>query len=414
MLEISALRNPIQGYAWGSRRALAEFVGDAAPSPEPQAELWIGAHPSAPSELCVGGRWQPLDACIARDPERALGRRLVTRFGARLPFLMKVLAVEKPLSIQAHPDLETARRGFAREEERGIPIGAPHRVYRDESHKPELVCALRDFRALKGLRSGAEVLALAAELDAPLLDELLEPLRRDEGEAGMRELFSRLLRLSDQDRHRSVLELAEAAEARRGERRAFAWLAEIASVHPGDAGVLAALVLNDVLLEPGDALFLPARQLHCYLSGLAVELMANSDNVLRGGLTEKHVDAEALLSIVDFGPEPADPLAPLERGPGERRFETPAAEFELSELRVGPGVAFESRDGDRGAEILLCVEGSATIAARESADGVALERGGSVFAPACAGPYRVSGLARLYRARVPESGSSPRARRSST
>jgi mannose-6-phosphate isomerase len=394
MRRIALLENPIRDYAWGSRTAIAALLGEPAPSPGPQAELWIGAHPSAPSHVKVGGRRVSLADLVAEDPEAILGARVLARFGPRLPFLAKLLAAAEPLSLQAHPDAAQARAGFAREHALGIPPGSAKRCYPDASHKPELLCALEPFEALCGFRPPDAILALAERLGVPdLADFVRAALARTEPLAA---LLGGLLRLEPLRRGALIAEAAKAAPALADP--GLAWIPRLAQLHPGDAGALAPLFLEHVVLAPGEALFLPAGELHGYLGGFAVEVMASSDNVLRGGLTSKHVDVEELLRILRCEPRPARPLHPEPDETGALRYATPAEEFELSRVCVGPQRGFAS-GGDRGVEVLACTVGRVDVRSERSE--LELSRGRSCLVPAAAGGYALEGSGEVHRVRVP-------------
>ncbi|MEE2046703.1 mannose-6-phosphate isomerase, class I, partial [Nocardiopsis tropica] len=293
------LTNQVRPYAWGARTAIPRLLG-ADPDGTPQAELWLGAHHGAPSTAHCEDGPRPLPRLIADDPRRVLGHGTAERFGARLPFLLKFLAAEAPLSLQVHPDATRARAGFDAEERAGIPLDAPHRNYRDPHHKPELLLALEPFEALCGFRepaaTGAELRGLTCELAVLLRADLAVP----DTHAALRAALTRLLTLPDGSRERLLDEFVAEWSAS-GPRGAHGDIvADLAVRYPGDPGAVASLLLNRVTLGPGQALFLPAGNLHAYLQGTAVEVMASSDNVLRAGLTAKHVDAPELLDVVDF------------------------------------------------------------------------------------------------------------------
>jgi mannose-6-phosphate isomerase len=386
------LRNEVKPYAWGSHTALARLRGLPSPSRQPEAELWLGAHPGGPSRVIgAGGEETPLDAFIAAAPEAVLGAQVLRRFGPRLPFLLKVLAAERPLSIQAHPNPQQAREGFARENAAGIPQGAPERSYRDDQAKPELICALSPFQALIRFRAPADVAARLARLEAP---ELADVLRAP---ADLRALFTSWMRLDAAARRRVLDRTCELA--RRDPDPDLAWVARLAEAYPGDAGALAPLFLNRVTLAPGEALFLPAGELHAYLEGVGVEIMSSSDNVLRGGLTPKHVDLPELQRVLRFDGGPAQVRRPEPAAPGELRYATPAPEFELSRIELAGGASFEAR-GRRGVEILLCTHGEGEVAAPETQERVAVRSGDGLLVPAALPGYRVTGNLTLQRAAV--------------
>jgi mannose-6-phosphate isomerase len=394
MRRVARLENPIREYAWGSRTAIARLLGEPAPAQTPQAELWMGAHPTAPSVVALEGRRVSLADLVAEAPEAILGPRVVARFGPRLPFLAKLLAAAEPLSIQAHPDARQAREGFAREEALGIPLDSEKRSYRDASHKPELLCALETFEALRGFRPPAEISRLAERLGAPALCAFVgAALARP---APLHELFAGLLHLEPIRRHALVAEAARAAAG--ADDPALAWIARLAQLHPGDPGALAPLFLHSHRLAPGEAIYLPPGELHAYLGGFAVEVMASSDNVLRGGLTSKRVDVEELLRILRFEPGTPRILRPEPDGTGAAVYRTPAAEFELSALEVAPASPFAT-DADRGVELLLCVRGAVAVDA--GGDALELRRGRSCLVPAAAGSYAVAGDGEVYRVAVP-------------
>jgi len=394
---VLVLDNAIQNYAWGSRTAIAELLGRPTPSAEPEAELWIGAHPKAPSRIAEPKGKGTLDRAIQDDPVGLLGSEVCDRFGNELPFLFKVLAAQEPLSIQAHPNQEQARSGWARENAEGIPLDAARRNYRDLNHKPELLCALTPFVALKGFRAADETARALEPIGRPELAAEIGRLAREQTPVALRSLFARLMTIEPEERE-ALLKRAAAQAARRPGDPAWRWVKSLMSRHPGDMGALAPLYLNLVTLAPGQAVFLPSGELHAYLEGTALEIMANSDNVLRGGLTPKHVDLQELLTTLVFDAHAPELLQAEDSGPGEKSFRTPAREFELGFLEVGPGRPFTATGG-RGVEILLQLEG----ACRLTSDGseIALARGRSVLVPAALESYVLEGEGRIARARVP-------------
>ncbi|MEV1291358.1 mannose-6-phosphate isomerase, class I [Pseudonocardia sp. NPDC049635] len=375
------LENPIRTYAWGSRTVIADLLGEPVPSPHPQAELWLGAHPAAPSKVTAG---RPLHALIAADPVAALGPGR-ERWSGRLPFLLKVLAAEEPLSLQAHPSLEQAREGWARENAAGIAVDAPNRNYRDANHKPELLCALTDFVALVGFREPARTVELLRALDVPELGSYTELLAGQPCSDGLRALFTTWITLPQSVLDGLVPALQEGAvrllgarspdsERYAGEAR---MLLDLSERYPDDAGVLAALLLNRITLRPGEALYLPAGNLHAYLSGAGIELMASSDNVLRGGLTPKHVDVPELLRVLDFAapPPPVRTARPDPETDGWYRYDVDVQEFLL---RRADTVGRDKLDvPGTGARILLCTEGSAAVEAHGEV--LELPRGAAVY-----------------------------------
>ncbi|MEU9879552.1 mannose-6-phosphate isomerase, class I [Streptomyces phaeochromogenes] len=378
------LDNTIRPYAWGSTTAIPRLLG-VEPTGEPQAEMWMGAHPGAPSRTLRG----PLTEVIDEAPEKELGRAAVAKFGPRLPFLLKLLAAGAPLSLQVHPDLAQAKEGYEDEERRGVPIDAPHRNYKDANHKPELICALTEFDGLCGFRTPSEAADLLAALDVDSLKPYVDLLHAHPEEAALREVLTAVLS-ADREQMAATVTEAAAACARLG--GAHAPYAELAHHYPGDPGVIAAMLLNHVRLQPGEALFLGAGVPHAYLNGLGVEIMANSDNVLRCGLTPKHVDVPELLRIVRF--EASDPgvLRPEASPDGEEVYETPIDEFRLSRYALVAGAPVHDLTVGTP-QILLCTAGS--VQAGEHA----LGPGRSVFVPA-GEKAEVSGDGTVFRATV--------------
>src|SRR5215213_5300085 len=291
------LQTSVRHYPWGSRTVIPELLGKPSPAERPYAELWVGAHPDEPSVLSDG---TPLDKAIERRPEEMLGADVRARFGDRLPFLMKVLAADKPLSLQAHPTNEQAQAGFAAEEAAGVPRDDPTRTFKDPCHKPELLLALTPVEALCGFRPVEESLHCMAKLQVPELKPTIAALAR----GGLRAAIPQLIALSPETR--SVLVSAVAAAAGRFVAahdpefiNTYRWAASLAETYPGDPGVVISLMCNHLKLAPGEAVYLPAGNLHAYLSGAGVEVMACSDNVLCVWLTTKHVDPAVLTDVLD-------------------------------------------------------------------------------------------------------------------
>lgn len=369
------LENVIQAYDWGSRTAIAELQGRPSPSPKPEAELWMGAHPAAPSRL-ADRTGETLLGLTSSHPYAVLGPRVQAAFGGAFPFLMKVLAADRPLSLQAHPSKAQAEAGFADEEARGVPRSAGHRNYKDPNHKPELLCALTPFDALCGFRAAEESAALFAALGVPALAPVIDALR---GPDGIRAAFERLMRMTGDEKDALLAAVipACASLARGGGPFAASagWSVTLAEMYPGDVGAVSALLLRHLALAPGEAIYLPAGNMHAYLRGAGVEIMASSDNVLRGGLTPKHVDLPELLRVLDFEPREARAISPRAVSAVEGVYDTPSPDFRLSRIELERGGAF-STDVD-GPELLLVTRGTARLATEHRA--VDLSAGASAF-----------------------------------
>lgn len=407
------MANPIRHYAWGSRTHLPRLLGQD-PTEQPAAELWLGAHPGDPSYLDAD---TSLADAIAHEPRAMLGEPVVAEYGARLPFMMKVLAAAAPLSLQVHPNTERARRGFAREEAAGLPTGHPDRNYQDPFHKPELIFALTRFEGMGGFRDLDRSAAILRLLQLPWLDELAEQLDCSATPfQTLREVVTGLLTLTPDVLTARVGELAVAAEAAegRGHRvsprvrppradrnsvsreslRVFATVRTLARAYPSDAGVLVSLLLNHVVLAPGEAMFVDAGVVHAYTSGLGVEILAASDNVVRAGLTPKHTDVPELLQVTDFTPRPAPLWASHDSTPGEARFEPPTGEFAL--LVGAPPL---TRIPAAGPRIVLALTGP--VALRSGGAELVLTGGQSAFVADDDGPLSVHGPGRVALAWVP-------------
>ncbi|MDH3679801.1 MAG: mannose-6-phosphate isomerase, class I [Acidimicrobiia bacterium] len=397
----------VQHYAWGDRRHIAELQGRT-PGPEPEAELWFGAHPVAPS--LIGADRSLLDA-VDEQPAALLGPTVYARFG-QFPFLLKILAAAEPLSIQVHPSLAQARAGYHREDAEGIPRDSPSRTYRDDNHKPELICALTEFEAKCGFRPLPATRLLIGALADGGGRGLLELSRRLGDGSGpstsLLDALAWLLRIGPTDASSVASEAVAAAErllargldpALTPFERDLRWTAELNRYHPGDAGVVVALLLNHVVLQPGEAVFLGAGNLHSYLRGVGVELMANSDNVIRGGLTVKHVDVDELLTVVDLGTGPA----PIQTPVGcHHRFQSPTPEFSLTRA-VG---AEPGRFEPSGPEIVLVTEGAVVLEGPGTAGPLRLRAGEAALVAFVDGPYhfRPEGSATFWRATVGDLG----------
>jgi mannose-6-phosphate isomerase len=406
---VNLLRGAVRTYAWGSRTAIADFTGRPSPTAHPEAELWFGAHPGDPAWLETEDGERSLLDTLREDPEGQLGAGVRGRFGDTLPFLVKVLAADEPLSLQAHPSARQAAEGFAREDRLGIPVNAPNRNYRDPSHKPEIVIALGEFDALAGFRPAERTVELMTALAVTDLDPFVSLLAGQPDADGLRALFTTWITAPQPDLDVLVPAVIEGAiHYMRSRNKEFAAEAkavlELGERYPGDAGVLASLLLNRITLEPGEAIYLPAGNLHAYLRGVGVEVMANSDNVLRGGLTPKHVDVPELLRVLDFTPASEDLLRPtiIEDGM-ELVYDTPAPEFAVSELRIDGGHLGHEIDAPSrhdGPQILLCTEGSTVVYAKGGS--VTLSKGAAAWVAADEGPIRLTAdtPTKLFRATV--------------
>lgn len=397
---IIGISNTPRDYAWGSVDAIPALLGTPVTG-EPQAELWLGAHPGSPSIVAGGDPDSPpvtLDRLLRAEPEALSGR-------PALPFLLKILAAAAPLSLQVHPTDEQAAAGFARENESGVPIDAPERDYKDASAKPELIVAVSPtFDALAGFRDVSESRSMLNELiagasgdDRVVLRTFADSLAGDPEQA-LRGAVEQLLRRDAGPLVDAVVRSSTAMPAVSSFAREWATVADLATRYPGDPGVVIALLLNRVTLNQGEALALPAGNVHAYLAGLGVELMAASDNVLRGGLTTKHVDVDELLAVATFAPLPAPLLLPERPAAGLRVFRPAEGDFVLVEAEIGDAAedhGYTNRGEDEvvvpitGPTVLVVTAGGVTVSGAR--DTLWLARGDAAFVSADESPLTVSG-----------------------
>jgi mannose-6-phosphate isomerase len=385
----------LQHYAWGSPGQLPAFLG-IEPTGEPVAEAWWGAHPAAPAMAHTPEGDVPLDAVIAADPQANLGASIARAFEGRLPFLLKVLAIARPLSIQVHPSAEQAREGFAREERSGIAAHDARRVYRDASPKPEMLVALTPMRVLAGFRPAVLTRADVASLEHPDAARLAATLDGPDSAAAIGDYLR--LALTAVDAAGLAAEVVRVA-ARSGASASLRAAADAAGHFPQDAGVLVALAMNSVEMPAGDACYTAAGVVHSYQSGMGLEIMANSDNVVRAGLTPKHVDVEELLGIALTRPG-ALGRPEVERDQAATLLWPDAREFLLTLVEHGPAPFIAHP------RIVLALEGETRV--EGSAGAATLERGGAVFVPYSDGDITVSTTGRAAVAGVPLTDDDPR------
>jgi len=400
MKHIAYLKNTIQEYAWGSCTAIPELMGKPSPADQPQAELWMGAHPKAPSFVATGDGWKSLQKLLHEYPLEILGKKTAGKYHGKLPFLFKVLAAGKPLSIQAHPGADAAEEGFAREEMCGIPFDAPNRNYKDPNHKPECLCALTPFWGLCGFRNISEIASLLSQLCPESLGELLGLLQKKPQTRCLQVFFESMMQMSPQKQAEVVDEAVAHAQTLVHERPEYDWIVRLHLAYPSDIGVIFPVILNLIHLQPGEALYLEPGELHAYLNGVGIELMANSDNVLRGGLTSKHRDIGELMRILSFDEKNVEIILPENPYKYEGSYRTPAEEFELSVISPGVG-DFYSGSTDRNVEILLCTDGEHRITETGQTKSMTFAKGSSVLIPAAVSGYTIQGQGIIYKASVP-------------
>ena len=400
MAGICLLKNSIQEYAWGSYTAIPELLGSDSPANTPQAELWMGAHPKAPSKVKCNGKWRSLLELIDKNSQDILGEKVAQKFKNRLPYLFKVLAAAKPLSIQAHPSLGQASEGFERENRLGIPLDAPDRNYKDDNHKPECICALTFFWALNGFRKIPDMISLLDKICPQGLKKEFDLFLQQPDSRGLKEFFKAMLTMDRTIQKQVINDAVKNAAQVKDKDKAYQWMIDLHEQYPADIGVFSPIILNLIRLEPGQAMFLPAGTLHAYLDGVGIELMANSDNVLRGGLTPKHVDVKELLNVLNFEEREINILNMERINPCEHRYESHAQEFSLSVIAVKTDTGYYSSD-KRCVEILLCTDGNAVVTDLAGNNIVAISKGMSILIPAVVEKYSIKGNAVFYKAAVP-------------
>ncbi|MGK3141254.1 mannose-6-phosphate isomerase [Pantoea sp. C2G6] len=382
------MNNSLQNYAWGSKTALTELYGIANPQGVPMAELWMGAHPKSPSTVDDQGTPRSLREVIDANPVATLGAAVAQRFG-ELPFLFKVLCADQPLSIQVHPSKSAAEIGFARENAAGIPLSAAERNYKDANHKPELVYALTPFQAMNGFRTLTEMVSLLEPVAGahPQIAHFLQHPDQDTLAA----LFATLLSLEGEEKSLALGVLKSVLDAQQGEP--WQTIRLIAAEYPDDSGLFSPLLLNVITLQPGEAMFLYAETPHAYLNGVALEVMANSDNVLRAGLTPKYIDIPELMANLRFEEKPAATLLTQPEQQGSTlRFPIPVDDFAFAihTLSAEPQTLTQ-----QSAAVLFCIEGQAVIARGEQQ--LTLKPGESCFIAASEAPVSAAGTGRLAR-----------------
>ncbi|CAH0536189.1 mannose-6-phosphate isomerase, class I [Vibrio marisflavi] len=386
------MNNVIQNYAWGSKTSIHELFGIENSQEEPQAEIWMGAHPNGCSEVQFNGNNLLLSQLIDNDKAAFLSLETAEKFG-QLPYLFKVLAAASALSIQVHPSKEMAEQGFAKEELQGIPLKAAHRNYKDPNHKPELVFALTDYQAMNGFRNFDSIISLFKQANIEALEQLVAEFASNVTSVGLRSFFTKLLSLEGDEKALAVAQLMAFAE-KNSDSTLYSLILKLEKQYPGDIGLFAPLMLNIITLKPGEAMYLDALTPHAYIEGTGLEIMANSDNVLRAGLTPKHMDVEELVGCTLFQEKPEGTLLlkPQELE-GAQHYAIPVPDFNFSVYTASEDRLIEVTS----AEILLPID-EALVVKHESGESITIEKGQSVFIPAYTKSYTLSCAGRVARA----------------
>lgn len=386
------MENQIQNYAWGSTSSIHELFGFENESQQPQAEVWMGTHPKGCSMVMFDKHLIPLSELINTNKSAYLSADIAHEFGD-LPFLFKILAADKALSIQVHPSKSQAEKGFEQEEQAGISLTADHRNYKDTNHKPELVYALTDYQAMNGFRAYDEIMGFFAALHIVELTDLVMDFSHTLTPLGLKTFFSGLLTLSELRQHNALDQLLTYAKAHQDQAE-FALIIELNHQYPYDVGLFSPLLLNVITLQPGEAMYLSANTPHAYIKGTGLEIMANSDNVLRAGLTPKHIDVDELVECTHFVPIAFDDLilSPQKEG-GCDNYDIPVNDFNF-------GIIHSPKETDvkiHGAEIVMAIDSELELRS-QNGETMVLAKGQSVFIPAYIGSYILSSHGRVARA----------------
>lgn len=383
------MHNGVQNYAWGSKDALTKLYEITDPQDRPMAELWMGAHPKSSSQVeNASGQTVSLRDQISADLNGQLGTKVAKRFG-ELPFLFKVLCADQPLSIQVHPSKGAAEIGFAKENAAGIPLDAAERNYKDPNHKPELVYALTPFQAMNGFRELRDIVSLLQPVAGA--HQLIASFLSFPDVDHLRTLFAGLLSLEGEEKSRALDVLKSVLDDQHGEP--WDTIRSISEFYPDDSGLFSPLLLNVITLQPGEGMFLYAETPHAYLKGVSLEVMANSDNVLRAGLTPKYIDIPELLANLKFNAKPAAELltTPVVKG-AELNFPIPVEDFAFSIHSLAAELQTLEQDS---AAIVFCIEGQSVLAKNDET--LVLSPGESCFLSAGESPVTVSGNGRIAR-----------------
>ncbi|MPW30835.1 mannose-6-phosphate isomerase, class I [Agarivorans sp. B2Z047] len=394
-MSLFKLNNVIQHYPWGSKQSISELFGIKNPNGQPQAEIWMGAHPRGCSRVAETG--QLLSDVLSQNSKGMFGEYTQSRFG-ELPYLFKVLAAEIPLSIQVHPSKKKAQLGFARENQLGISLDASNRNYKDPNHKPELIYALTFYKAMNGFRPTSQIVALFREAEISVLYTEILALENTPSSEGLKAFFIAVMTLNGERKQLALGQLYSAYERRPKTalgREALQYSKGFKQHYADDIGLFSPLMLNTVELAPGEAMFLHAETPHAYIEGTGLEIMANSDNVLRGGLTHKFIDVPELIDNTRFETTEIESikLKPIVKE-DKLSFPIPVDDFGFDILFVDE---VSNQQYLRSAEILFCVDGEVSISTTESQ--LVLRTGESVFISNDAGKYLYKGkgvLARAY------------------
>ncbi|MFL9782908.1 mannose-6-phosphate isomerase, class I [Vibrio cyclitrophicus] len=394
---IFLLKNPIKDFPWGSRVAIHDYFDIPNPNFEHQAELWMGAHPCDSSLIQLEGDEVALCDAIVANPEFWMGSKF-ERYESSFPFLMKILAAEEPLSVQVHPSKSAAELGFLAENEKNIPLDSANRNYKDANHKPELVYAITPYLAMNGFREFSQIVANFDAIRLPSINELFQPFKQEPNASTLATFFSSLLSLEGGYKKQAINELLSSIPIQDEKHLMFqasVLVRRFYQLYPEDIGVFSPLFLNIIELKPGEAMFLYAGTPHAYINGMCIEVMANSDNVLRAGLTPKHIDVEELVKNTKFEPIAFENLVLKPENVKRldcKVYPIPVDDFKFDVLTPKREMTINSASP----EILFCLSDCVTILTET--DSRTIHKGDSVVLPGVVGQYKVVGRGSLARA----------------
>ena len=385
------MKNVIQTYPWGSETAFTDIFNIKNPLKQPQAEVWMGAHINGCSQVLHKGNFIDLSALINQDKNAYLSQSIQESFG-ELPYLFKILSADKALSIQVHPSKSEAEQGFNRENTLNIPLSAAYRNYKDPNHKPELVYALTPYQAMNGFRSIPDILNNFLNVDSVELRPIVNQLQQQQDELGLRSFFIQLLSLTDKPKCFAIQDLLSYARINSGDTLCDL-IVQLSEQYSNDIGLFSPLMLNVITLNPGEAMFLEARTPHAYIKGTGLEVMANSDNVLRAGLTNKHIDLTELANCTEFKTKPFDQLRiQAQQQNGILTYDIPVPDFKFTLYQCPKNQMIANHSAD----ILLSLTHSMKLT-HSSGDTITIQKGKSIFIPAYTGSYTLHSIGNVAR-----------------
>ena len=397
--KIYHLENPIQNYDWGSRTELSRLFTITNIENNPQAELWIGAHHRAPSLVKINeNEKMPLDTMIDKYPDLILGKKIAKQYNNNLPFLFKILTAKKPLSIQTHPDLKTASSGFDAENSCGVAMD-DNRNYKDPNHKPELIYALTEFNALYNFKTPENIINSILSINSKILRKLIKYLEIKDQKEALKKFYSKLMHLNLSDKSLIVSEIIQQL-SQDSSNSEFVIIQYLNQFYPEDFGILAPLYMNHIKLLPGDCMFIESGEIHSYLNGSGFEIMANSDNVIRGGLTNKHIDFNELIKVLNFNFNlPKEIAVELSDNEMVKTIQPQVNEFGMSILKL---TDTQYQFQPLSTEMWFCSLGNPIISDLSAENKTVLKPGEALLIPASLDSITLEGVGEIVRIFIPD------------